>query len=292
MSVPCFIPSKNRAQQLNLLLNSLQKNAPGMYVPHILYTYSNDDFKAGYEKLKQSTPRGMTVVWQEEHNAYDQFTGFLHNYKNHPCVALSVDDLIFYRPTSFTEELITDFLSQDEVWSVHLRIGKNIIITDYVTDKYIDYPKTLKTINILKKNELYKQFLTWNYREAHPQRNDHYWFFPSPFDFSLYRANDLINLLGNNRFELICLYEHEICHNGNQDKTLRDHIVSPLFSEVVAMVYNSAHSYGHRTKGQVIVSLEEFNQRYLNDEIIDLESIDFSNVRSAHNELPFSWRKK
>ena len=49
--------SKDRAMQLRLLLESLQKNFIDLGDTHVLYSYSNDRFKNGYEKLKSEFPR-------------------------------------------------------------------------------------------------------------------------------------------------------------------------------------------------------------------------------------------
>ena len=43
--------SKDRAMQLRLFLESLQKNFVDLEDTHVLYSYSNESFKDGYEKL-------------------------------------------------------------------------------------------------------------------------------------------------------------------------------------------------------------------------------------------------
>ncbi len=282
MSINLFCPSRDRACQLQCMLSSLNKNAPNLFIPHVMYTYSNDNFKAGYEKLKNSIDK-MTVVFQEEYNAYDQFTGFLKNYKNHPVVCLITDDSIFYRPTVFTEEKIHEFLSQDDVWAIHGRLGVNITITDYVTNKKLIQPQYQISESA--------KFIKWDYRYG-PDKFDSYFAFPSPFDGSIYRANDLLNLLGDSSFAKIILYEHEICNNGNQQKIEKYNIIAPYLSEVVSMQYNSAHSYGFRSNGNMNVSLDELNKRYLMGEIIDFDNMCFDNVNCAHGEIKFSFIKK
>jgi hypothetical protein len=53
ININSIIFSKDRASQLHLLINSLYKNAPGIFNLNVLYTFSNEDFEKGYEKLKE-----------------------------------------------------------------------------------------------------------------------------------------------------------------------------------------------------------------------------------------------
>ncbi len=50
--INAIIFSKDRASQLRLLLYSIQKNAPHAFNLNVIYTSSNEEFKQGYEKLK------------------------------------------------------------------------------------------------------------------------------------------------------------------------------------------------------------------------------------------------
>ena len=50
--ISALVPSKDRACQLRLLLESIKQNADDIFTKiHILYTASNDEYEAGYIKL-------------------------------------------------------------------------------------------------------------------------------------------------------------------------------------------------------------------------------------------------
>ena len=57
-----LIFSKNRAQQLNLLLKSLYKNAPQFPDISVIHTWSSEQFKLGYDKLIKIYPDVKFVV--------------------------------------------------------------------------------------------------------------------------------------------------------------------------------------------------------------------------------------
>ncbi len=50
--INAIIFSKDRALQLRLLLYSIEKNSPLTFKLNVIYKYSDDSFKEGYEKVK------------------------------------------------------------------------------------------------------------------------------------------------------------------------------------------------------------------------------------------------
>ena len=55
--------SKDRAMQLRLFLESLQKNFVDLEDTHVLYSCSNDKFNDGYEKLKSEFSKIPIIVF-------------------------------------------------------------------------------------------------------------------------------------------------------------------------------------------------------------------------------------
>jgi len=279
MPINLFVPSKNRSCQLDLLLRSLQKNAPGLFNPYVLFTFTGENFYEGYMKCFAAHPE---VTFQLETNAKDNFYGFLDRNKR-KIICLMTDDCFIYRKFTTTENEIKYFLSQNDIWSVHTRIGKNIKIVDYVTNKPCPLPNTYEIID--------NKFMKYSYRNNGPNPYDCYFLFCTPFDGSFYNASDLIWLSNNEPFEGMIWFEHLICHNGMQQKTPKDKIVCPLLSNTIALQYNSSHIYGQHTNHAFNVSLQEMNDHYLKNEIIDIDSMDVSQVNCAHGEIPFKWKK-
>lgn len=280
--IPIFIPSKDRAAQLDLLLRSLGKNAPGLFSPTILYTHSNDEFAAGYQKLRA---KYSDLKWLLEYDACDQFYRFLSN-EDDNVVGLFTDDSIFYRKTNFNEFVIEDIFENKDIWSLHFRLGENINTSDYINDKKISLPPNM--VRVVTDDYNNTTYLEWNYRQA-GDKFESYFAFPTPFDGSLYRASDLLDLAGGQQFEKMILWEAMICQNGRQQNLFPSKLIAPELSEVVCMQWNSSHNYGFRTSGAVNHSLKDLNDRFLDDYIIDIDSMDFSNVNCCHQEIPFQW---
>ena len=61
--IPLFISSKNRASQLRLLLESLDKNCSDLFEINILYSSGNDSYHDGYKKL-QNESIVDAIEWQ------------------------------------------------------------------------------------------------------------------------------------------------------------------------------------------------------------------------------------
>lgn len=64
ISILCW--SKDRACQLNALLRSLKTYIPSSVV--VLYTYSNDDFRCGYDVVRAEHP---FVTFVKENDFYE-----------------------------------------------------------------------------------------------------------------------------------------------------------------------------------------------------------------------------
>src|SRR4051812_39985885 len=192
--IPIFIPSKDRACQLDLLLRSIQKNCPGVFRPYVMYTSSGDNYTEGYTRAIEK--HGDWVDFVPENNAEEQFYGFLKN--SNDVVGLFTDDCIFYRKAEFDESDIRYFLDIKNIWAVHLRLGLNITVVDYVRIKPCPQPN----YNICPNDK----FICWDYRFT--DRFESYFAFPTPFDGSLYNSADLLNLANGGAFGKIILWEH------------------------------------------------------------------------------------
>src|SRR4051812_49171965 len=141
--IPTFIPSKDRAPQLLLLLESIEKNSPNTFLPHIMYKSSNDDFAKGYEIVKNHNA-GKNCVWIEEKDGEAEFYGFLDDAaREDDLVCLFSDDCIFYRPTDMSEADIRAVMASDAIWTFTFRLGKNITIRDYVENRPAAHPENI-----------------------------------------------------------------------------------------------------------------------------------------------------
>ena len=275
--IKIFIASKDRACQLDLLLMSIELNAPGMFEPTVFYTHSNGEYGLGYLKLIDKYKDKCNFIL-ENNNAKDTLYDFFRTAND--IVGLFTDDCVFYRKANFAEEDIRWFLGKKSVWSFNLRLGLNINVVDYVRGKSCPHPVFITCGD---------KFITWDYRFE--DKFNSYFAFPTPFDGCFYNSGDLLSLADGGHFDRIIFWERLICHNGRQQQIDKNIIVAPVQSNVFAQQINSSHEYGHYTNNTFNISLDTLNKEFLNDKIIDINSMDFSNVNSCHMEIPFNFKE-
>lgn len=272
-----FIPSKNRACQLDLLLRSIQNNFPDVLQPTVMYVASDDNYAEGYNRVRER--HGDWVRFIPESNAAEHFYEFLDSVND--VVGLFTDDSIFYRRVDFDENIIRDVLKLNlpNVWSFNLRLGRNITVVNYVTNQPCPQPNF--------ENFSYKNVLLWKYNFT--DKFSSYFAFPTSFDGSFYHSQDLLNLANRENFGEMIKWEHMICNNGRQQLMGRDYMTCPLESCVVVQQINSSHHYGHYTNHTFHRSLEGLNKAFVSGKEIDLDSMDFSNVNCCHGEIKFEY---
>ena len=62
--IQAIVFSCDRAAQLDLLLRSIERNAPGVFDLTITYNASNNDFLAGYDALQRERPGRWMYQWE------------------------------------------------------------------------------------------------------------------------------------------------------------------------------------------------------------------------------------
>jgi hypothetical protein len=126
--IPLIITSKDRAQQLQLLLRSLEMNADSLFEPIILWKASTQLFAHGYEKLIKKYRRNITLPkpkFMEEYNFRKDYMEIVnHAYSSLICGA--VDDDIFYRKFEDVGD-IYKLLSDKSMFAYSLRLGMMVV---------------------------------------------------------------------------------------------------------------------------------------------------------------------
>lgn len=116
--------SKDRALQLELFLRSFNhfvSNADKCNIS-ILYTYSTDKFKEGYDKLIAVKPDNATFV--KELNFKKDTISLIH--ENNPHTVFFVDDIIFKEPFEFYDSKMNFFINNRSIACLSLRLHKNL----------------------------------------------------------------------------------------------------------------------------------------------------------------------
>lgn len=115
--------SKNRPMQLEAFLDSLTTNA--QYIKeediYVLYTYTNDQFKQGYDILKSSF---KNINWILESDLKTQLIDLVKGFKQY--FLWTTDDSLFYRYADLTPEKIDWAFNKRGAMAINLRMGLNI----------------------------------------------------------------------------------------------------------------------------------------------------------------------
>jgi hypothetical protein len=197
-------------------------------------------------------------------------------------VCLFADDCIFYRKNSLTKYDILKEFSDECIWSFSFRIGKNVSQHDYISGRPNKPP--------LEHWE-YTDILVWNFRKGFSDMWESSFSFPFGFDGCCYRSSDLLFLANEKDFGGISQWEHFVCRNDRLNLlSSRQYMACPVQSTVFCQQINHTHNRGLTNKGYRR-SLEELNQAYLDNHIVSLESMNFSDIRSTHQEIRFDLQR-
>ncbi len=258
--------SKDRAQQLRLLLDSIKKNAPGIFNINVLYKASNTEFKKGYIKLisENFIP---SINWVEETEFKNQTINLLNSDYEYSCF-FTDDDIIF---KNVNEKVIIDEMQDEETLCFSLRLGANV-----------NKCYTMSCDNVLIPLEKNSVTVKWDWTK-------HVLDFGYPFsvDAHVFRKKDILPLAKAIGFHNPNMFE------GNLqifDEYPKEKMVSFVHNVMVNSPSNIVNDTHPNRKGEQFgISAEELNKKYLNGEIINYDAIDFTQIHGCHQELSFEF---
>lgn len=246
-----LIWSKDRAGQLDLLLQSIEKFCPQFNV-HILYKASNQNYNEGYKKLESYFPE---CHYHPEFNFRKQTLDILGLNKY---VCISTDDTVLTRPFSLKEEHIANV----DIFS--LRLGWNTVVQEPFSgriqptlSRYVDEGETV----------------IWDSRLYNPYDNYGYQF---GMDMVLYnqRYYDLVKKIEFKRTNDIEGYLSTHC----RDK------INPFmrsFKESVAVNIPSNNISGV-TQADNSLPFEEVNSKFLDGYRFRLKEVEDTKIVGCH----------
>jgi len=258
MNVTIF--SKDRACQLDLLLRSIKDLWKDWheFKINIIWTYSNVNFKTGYEKVIKEHPE-MNFIEQEKNfkesvikttNIKKKYTMFL------------VDDIVFKEPINIRKDL--ERLISEDIISISLRLCPRISFC---------YPQNIQTPapNLSPDNKWeWKGFLgDWGY--------------PMSVDGNIYRTSDLIEVIKNSDYKNPNTFEDALRTNIPNRPIMTCHNESKIVNIPINLVGAYPNRHGN-------ISAEQLNKRYIDGEKLSLDNIKgFKNI-SPHQEIELKWK--
>lgn len=268
--IQTIVFSRDRAAQLDLLLRSLVRLTRIIGQITVLYRYTSNEHRLGYELCKE---QHKTVVFEHEHDFQTQTRDLIHYGAHDHLMFLCDDDIVvglwniaeMRDPTQILE-------NHRDILCVSLRLGENTTQC---------YPLRIDQGTPNWERSAYGA-KTWLWRN---EAGD--WNYPGSLDGHIFERNLLRTLLANADYQGPNQLEEELsrgCLNLWREYPLMACYDRSLISGVPINLVNDTHrSNRHGETHQR--STEELNDQYLEGKRLNLGTIRAKDLTAAHNEL-------
>jgi len=258
-----LIFSKQRACQLEGLLQSLDLHICPAWPVSVLWKSEDRDHSRGYAMVREKWPQ---VVWQEETDFRKDLTNLLEAMSGEP-VMFCTDDGLFFRPIPALSE--PDW---SQVAGLSLRLGRNSRYCHPANEHY-PAPKFLGQGTLL----------AWQWKKARGDFRVAY-----SLDAHIYPRRRILELLKRFDFGNPNQLEDRLNRCGVQDAP--DWIMCPEQSCYVSLPINRVNSeFPNRAGLQHPASEQELLETYLSGQRLDIRNIVTSSPIGPHQEYPLRW---
>lgn len=267
-----LIFSRDRPMQLDACLRSLKTNGPQLGTIRVLFKATGDAYQAGYDTLASEHP---DVQLNAETVFHDDARRLLE--ASAPHVLMLCDDSITYLPLPGDP----DDAMTDDMLCFSLRLGRNTVYC---------YPRDLE--HGLPRFTEEPPFLTWGWHES-PEGNVFDWEgkegdfgYPYSLDGAVHRRDSLLEWVKGHEFTNPNKMEGSVISSVGQRTDLPTRMGCFPCSVQVGLPLNVVNvTHSNRVGMTFPHSPEELNDRYLAGGRIDVDNMDFSAVRGAHQEI-------
>lgn len=268
--ISLLIWSKDRACQLDLLLRSIQKNLPNIDLSDVmvLYTYSDDKFKSGYELIRKRFPYVKLYL---EDDFGPNTTKLIH--MSQPHILLLADDNVIYRKSNISSQQIVKHMEDNDVSCFSLRLGRNTVIQDPSSHTYTHFPSVFYKTTIDQTD-----VLTWNWTECPRYHNFGY---PFAMDAHIYNKEKVIEGL-TFKFNTNTQFEGRYCQQVDH---FFPHMSCLEYSVSVCNPINCTSESGLPAGNIHSYTTAELNDQYLSGCVVDLSTIETADVIGCHQEI-------
>jgi len=262
-----IIFSKNRASQLNLLLESIELNASHLFDTINVVYKADEDYVSGYELLK---PKFPSVIFNLERNFRSDVITLIS--EDTEFTTFLVDDVVIYDKITESKELILSSI-HDKVCCFSLRLGLNC---EYSHPANLSYK--------IKNYGLLNGMITFQHRIQGPGDFS----YPLSTDGHIYKTEKLRDML------LMIPFTNPNSLEANLQRVIGsvpELMVSFEKSKLVSIPANLVNdSFKNRHGLQYYFSEKELNDRYLKNETIDLAAMDFTKINGPHKEIEYKFK--
>lgn len=254
-----IIFSKDRAMQLDGLLRSLYKYCDIYNKITIVYTFSNDEFRKGYEILKR---RFDNIFWKKESDFKNDVLGSFNYYKY---TSFLVDDCLFFKSFDLDKNEVLYELDKG-CCAISLRLGDNC---KYCGKSGLKYD-----------NRLGGYF--WNWKDGKKSFG-----YPLSVDGNMFETKEIVKILHSTHFQNPNKLETRMQKFRN---TLKKKMFCPKESILVSIPVNLVGESNLPNGEYWNYSTKFLNDLYLSGKVINFEQMDFSKINFTHCEVEFKFK--
>lgn len=252
--------SKDRSAQLELFIRSMKKYFKEFYQYkiNILYTYSNDDFCKGYEKVFEIHNDSNINYIKEKSNFKNDVIELLNG--SNPHTVFFVDDIVFKESFSITDIKFKLFSLNDDILTLSLRLHPKLTYC---------YPAKHRM-----KSPKFDSNLSFKWRGESGDYG-----YPMSLDGHFFRTEEFTALTKAITFNNPNSYESMLArYTFNRPKMICFE-KSPIINNPI----NKVQVFNKNVHGDI--TAEFLNEKFLDDYIIDLYDFDGFENYSCHQEV-------
>jgi hypothetical protein len=268
-----IIFSKNRANQLNLLLETLYLNSNNIFDQIVvLFKTTSVKHKETYNILIN---KHNNVLFVEEINFKNNLLSLIDDI-NYDLTTYLVDDIIFYNKIDFDKEIIFNKFTKDII-CISLRLGLNCTYS---------HPANLH-YKIYNYNELGDNMIVFNYEN---QMNGDFKY-PLSLDGHIFRSKQIKSLIKNINFVNPNTLEANLQYYLFS-YLIEDNVLCFKESKIVGSPVNLVNdTFNNRFGIEHRISEDELCDKFLNNEFIDFYKLNFSDINGPHKEIKYQFKK-
>lgn len=262
-----IIFSKNRAFQLDLCIRSLKEQFKSPCTIYVQYTYSNNDYKKGFDILKERYP---DITFIKEDKFKDTFVKIINGFTNKYFFTLTDDDVFI---NTITQDDMNKHLaiyeSNPKIHTLSMRMNPTINFC-HPANKKIDPPS--RFIHD-------KEYLLWDWRLC---ERAYCWGYPMAINTHIYRIKEMLPLFKRLNYHNVNSLESAI----NKNRFNKPYILS--FKE--SKVFNVQNNFvqGKRlNETHFNYDIKNMNDMLLADKQITTKGIYGLKRRKAHGDLEY-----
>jgi hypothetical protein len=264
--------SRDRAAQLSLFLDSVNKNAAGVFDLNVILSHTDEEYDQAYGMVVNNPAYKDINFIEAGNNFKDQVLGLMKT--DHDYFSFFLDDDIIYNKVNF-EDVTSKIEDDGDVICFSLRLGEN------TTKCY-----TLGADNVMIDMDMDDYFMKWDW-------NLHYLDFGYPFamDGHVFRRKDIYKLARKSTFTNVeelemALFEYTDSFPRNKMVSYRE---SRLVNAPAGRVQQSIEDEMTLAlkNSEARIRRKKINTLFIEENFINLETIDFSNIEGCHQKIDF-----